>query len=133
MYNMEVVREEERSAKEASSSAKGKGKGKGKAAAPAKKADTGPANFRVERSTSGSSYHLISGGKWKMYNEGEMLSIVRIAQSKDPLNEVAGRLYAWFEEERADTFADLEIGGRNDPKLKELIQFLRKKFSVKKG
>ncbi len=91
-----------------------------------------PADFRVERSSSGSSYHLISGGKWKMFNEEEMLSIVRIAQAKESLLEVAFRLCTWFEEERPDTFADLELGDQHDPKMKELVQFLRKKFSVKK-
>lgn len=89
------------------------------------------ANYRIDRSSSGSSYHLISGGKWKMFNEEEMLSIVRIAQAKASVSEVAGRLFHWFEEERPDTFADLELGDASDPKMKELVQFLRKKFSVK--
>jgi len=93
--------------------------------------DLRTADFRVERSSSGSTYHLIAGGKWKMYNEGEMLAIVRIAQSKDPLPEVACRLHEWFSTERPDTFADLELGDKYDPKLKELIKFLRKKFNVR--
>jgi len=101
------------------------------AAAGMAAADLRTADFRVERSSSGSTYHLIAGGKWKMYNEGEMLAIVRIAQSKDPLPEVAYRLHEWFSAERPDTFADLELGDKHDPKLKELIKFLRIKFNVR--
>jgi hypothetical protein len=137
LYNMEIVRGEEAAAKAEISAKPGKaggaGKGsRGKQAAAVNATGSQPANFRVERSSSGSSYHLISGGKWKMYNEDEMLSMVRIAKSKDPMVEVAGRLHHWLEEERADTFADLELGDRFDPKMKELVLFLRKKFSVKK-
>lgn len=92
---------------------------------------TGPANFRIERSSSGSSYHLISGGKWKMYNEAEMLHMVQIASVPDSVPEVAARLHAWFKEERPDTFADLELGDSHDPHLRELVTFLRAKFAVK--
>ena len=140
LYNMEVTRlESEREALETSqdsaASADGKSKSAGKRKGGKKssaEADSGPANFRVERSSSGSTYHLISGGKWKMYNEAEMLSIVSIAQSKDPLLEVTERLCRWFETERPDTFADLELGDQHDPKMKELVKFLRKKFAVRK-
>lgn len=141
LYNMEIEREEaeaaeaELAAVEAERAASGGAKGK-KARSNEKsggtaKTDTGPANFRIERSSSGTTWHIISGGKWKMYNEEEMLAIVRIAQSKDPLPEVAKRLADWFDEERPDTWGDLEIDGQHDPKLKELILFLRKKFAVR--
>ena len=125
LYNMEIIRDEELSVKA--------GKIDGKTAPAPKNKDKSEANFRVERSSSGSSYHLISGGKWKMYTDTEMLDIVRIAQAKESIAEVAARLYHWFEEERADTFADLEIADAHDPKMKELVVFLRKKFNVKKN
>lgn len=129
LYNMEIVKQESLPSKIAKTAGAGNASGSG----TKKSAKAIPANFRVERSPSGSSYHLISGGKWKMFNEQEMLSIVRIAQVKESLLEVAGRLHAWFEEERPDVFADMELGDRFDPKLKELVSFLRKKFNVKKN
>lgn len=134
LYNMEIEREaasDSASARPLSDGAKGRKSASGGKSGDAAKADTGAANFRIERSSSGTTWHVISGGKWKMYNEGEMLAIVRIAQSNDPLPEVSKRLAAWFDEERPDTWGDLEIDGPRDPKLKELILFLRKKFAVR--
>jgi hypothetical protein len=141
LYNMEVDRlaqraedieaaSENRKAGKAgtvpAATGKGKGGGKGSAKSP------GTGDFRIERSSSGSSYHVISGGKWKMYNDEEMLAIVKICQSKDPILEVTERLCRWFETERPDTFPDLELGDHHDPRMKELVLFLRKKFAVRK-
>jgi len=140
LHNMEIDRQEkaDAAADEAEAETEVSGVGTtGKSAAGRKKAsaardDTGPANFRIERSSSGSSYHIISGGKWKMYNEDEMMRIVKIVSSADPLVEVTERLYNWLMDERSDTFADLEIGDKHDPKMRELVLFLRKKFVIKK-
>jgi hypothetical protein len=143
LYNMEVERLEEKAeAAEAASEqaraigkkgARASGGAKGKTGTAGKdSASPGTGDFRVERSGSGSSYHIISGGKWKMFNEEEMLSIVKICQSKDPILEVTERLCRWFETERPDTFQDLELGDHHDPRMKALVQFLRKKFAVRK-
>ena len=136
LYNMEIERDEAdaqaMAAAEATDSAGSKKSAKKAKAGSGSAMDSGPANFRIERSSSGSSYHLISGGKWKMYNEEEMMAIVKIANAAESVNEVAARLHAWFEEERPDTFADLEIGDRHDPKLRELVTFLRGKFAIRK-
>ena len=126
LHNMEIDRQEKADATADEAESTGTKK------ANASRDDTGPANFRIERSSSGSSYHIISGGKWKMYNEGEMMRIVTIVSSADPLIEVTERLHNWFMEERPDTFADLEIGDNHDPKMQELVLFLRKKFVIKK-
>lgn len=138
IHNMEIERQEAEEAM-AAKAEKPAGKKTGKKAETlaGKKSSGGqvkesPANFRIERSSSGSSYHLISGGKWKMFNEDEMMAIVKIAGAADPVNEVAYRLHAWFTGERPDTFADLEIGDRHDPKMRELVLFLRSKFAIKK-
>jgi len=133
LHNMEIDRQEAED--EAAVNDKPGKSGKpvaGKKKAGAAGDDSGPANFRIERSSSGSSYHIISGGKWKMYNEGEMMRIVTIVSSADPLVEVTERLHNWLMDERPDTFADLEIGDHNDPKMQELVLFLRKKFVIKK-
>lgn len=140
LYNMEVEQLQEKAeAVEAASETaralgkKGAGGAKGKSGKAAKDfVSPGMGDFRVERSGSGSSYHIISGGKWKMFNEEEMLSIVKICQSKDPILEVTERLCRWFETERPDTFQDLELGDHHDPRMKALVLFLRKKFAVRK-
>lgn len=94
--------------------------------------ERGRADFRIERSSSGSSYHVISGGKWKMFNDGEMLAMVNIASSDDAVGEVAGRLWAWLDAERPDAYADLDIEGPHDPRMDELVALLRSKFKVRK-
>lgn len=90
------------------------------------------ADFRIERSSSGSSYHVISGGKWKMFTDEEMLSMVKISSSDDGIRDVVGRLYAWLDAERPDAFADLDIEGVHDPRMTELVELLRAKFKVRK-
>lgn len=143
LHNMEIDRQEAEYAAADAEAAEAEAVGIGKTGksvkpvAGTKKAgaagtDQSPANFRIERSSSGSSYHIISGGKWKMYNEGEMMRIVTIVSSGDPLLEVTERLHTWLMDERPDTFADLELGDHHDPKMQELVLFLRKKFVIKK-
>jgi hypothetical protein len=146
LHNMEIDRQEAEDAAADAASAEAEAVGIGKSGKTGKSVktvggtkkagfagvDQSPANFRIERSSSGSSYHIISGGKWKMYNEGEMMRIVTIVSSNDPLPEVTERLHAWLMNERPDTFADLEIGDHRDPKMQELVLFLRKKFVIKK-
>lgn len=124
-YNMEadrLNREIEKLDTGRTAAAKGKKAGK-------KAEDKGL--LRIERSPSGATYHVIRGGKWKMFNDGEMLSMVKIARSKDPLAEVAGRLYTWIERERPDAFVDLDIGDEGDPVYRELVTLMRKTFKVR--
>ncbi len=128
LYNMEIEREEEeRAAEEERESAGVKPKAAKKADAKAK----GPANFRIERSSSGASYHVISGGNWKMFTDEEMLAMVRIAQSNDPLPDVTERLWRWLDGERPDTFADLAIDGPKAPRMREFVDLLKAKFAVR--
>jgi hypothetical protein len=138
LHNMEVdrlLREEEAAALEAESvrvsgTASGKGSRAGKGSAKkAASGESGTGDFRIERS--GSSYHVISAGKWKMFSEDEMLAIVKICRSKDPVEEVSERLYRWLEAERPDAFPDLEIGGRHDVRLRELAALIGRKFAIR--
>lgn len=89
--------------------------------------------FSIKKSEGSGAYHVIYRGKYKMFTEEEMLDMVRIAKSKEPILEVAGRLHEWFEKERADTFADLDIGDRFDPAMKELVKFLKATFAVRRS
>ncbi len=128
LHNMNVVRlEEELAAAEPSKGKKGSGK---KSAA---KTHLPAADFRIERSPSGATYHIISGGNWKMFTDEEMLAMVKIAQSKDTLLEVSQRLWNWFDRERPDVFEDLDLEDHHDPRVKEIVKLLRKKFAVRKN
>jgi hypothetical protein len=138
LYNMEIERQEAESRAEdlaaAMNTAKKAKRGASGVAGTASAAGTmgaaSAANYRIERSASGSSYHLITGGHWKMYNEAEMIRMVKIAgHGSEP--EAAERLHAWLMEERPDTFADLDIGDERDPRMVELVGFLRAKFAIR--
>ena len=129
LHNMEVESLEADIASVREIAARSNAKGNGKSAS--KNGGALKANWRVERSSSGSSYHLISGGKWKMFSEGELTALVKIAQGPDDDRERGARLYRWFAEERMDALGDLEIDDEADPKLAELSAFLRKAFKVK--
>ena len=135
LYNMEITRQEAeaRALSLGAETAKGGRRRSAAGSAPASSgvSVSGPANFRVERSASGSSYHLITGGNWKMFTEGEMTRMVKIASVPDDVAEVAARLHAWLSAERSDAFADLELGDSHDPRLRELVLFLRSKFAIK--
>lgn len=134
LYNRGIERlnaDLEEAERMASGAAAGKTGRKGRGASPATPGQAEAAPLRIERSPSGSSYHLVAGGKWKMFSDSEMLSMVKIAQAKDPVPEVAGRLYAWLSAERPDAFVDLDIAGANDPKLSGLVALLRAKFAIR--
>ena len=125
LHNMNVIRLEEELAAASRSDKKGAAK-KSASRLPA-------ADFRIDRSPSGATYHIISGGKWKMFTDEEMLAMVKIAQSKDTLLEVAHRLWDWLARERPDAFEDLDLEDHHDPRTKELVKLLRKKFAVRKN
>jgi hypothetical protein len=100
----------------------------------APKAVAGQADgFSIKAASDGSAYDLVWQGKWKMFTGEEMLAMVRIASSKDPVAQVAGRLHRWFSAERSDVFQDIPFSGLADPKLKQLVTLLRNTFKVKGG
>ncbi len=68
-----------------------------------------------------------------MFTGDEMLAMVRIISSKDPVTQLSGRLYRWFLAERSDVINDLSLTGLADPRLKKLVTLLRKTFTIKGG
>jgi len=127
LYNMEVERINDMREEAESMAASRRSGARGKQRA----IEAGAANYRIERSPDGANYHIVSGGKWKLFNEAEMLALVRISQGPGSEAEVAERIRRWLESERSDTFADLEIDNdSHDPRLRELVAFLKKKFKV---
>ncbi len=123
LYNMEVS-ELERAASQAGS----KQTSKNATLTPAAAND----DFAIQASSDGSTYDLVYNGKWKMFTGDEILAMVRIVSSKDPVNQVAGRLYRWFLAERSDVKNDLPLAGPSDPKLKKLVSLLCKTFTIKR-
>lgn len=121
--------EQERALEAAAEKPPAKGKGKSKSA-PAAKITAVP--MRIERSSDGGSFHVVSNDKWKMFTRSEMTALVKIAAVPDPVGEVAVRLYRWLDRERRDAFGDLEIGGPSDPKMAELVALLRSTFKLGK-
>lgn len=88
--------------------------------------------FRIEAAAGGSVYHLVSDEHWKMFAGDEMLAMVKICSSADAPELLAARLHRWLKAERSDFFADIAISGAADPKMIELVQLLRKTFTIKR-
>lgn len=139
LHNMAVEAEEAARAAKTESRSSGKattGTSSKKTNAAGKTgAQASDADWRIERNPSGSSFHLIRAGRWKLFSDTEMLTIVRIAQGsgkKDPLPERTERLVRWLAAERLDFFSDMEIP--RDPHeraLRELTDFLARRFAVR--
>jgi len=88
-------------------------------------------DFAIKATSDGSTYDLVYQGKWKMFTGDEMLAMVRIVSSKDPVSQLTGRLYRWFLAERSDVINDLGLAGLADPRLRKLVALLRKTFTIK--
>lgn len=128
-YNMEVDRlneaEERREAARAEAPARG---GKGPAAGGPSSARVPP--LRIERSQDGETYHVISGGRYKMFAAEEMLALVRIAHANPDPAEAGRGLFRWMSRERTDALADLGFAGPADPGLAAMAALLRKSFAA---
>ena len=86
------------------------------------------AGLRVERSSDGSTYHIVANGVWKMFSVEEMSALVRMTMAEDSEEEVGRRLYAWLDRERRDALGDLGIARPSSPALIEIVRLLRKSF-----
>lgn len=128
LYNMRVVDLEAAAEEAERASARARKAGTAKGAA---KASAAPEALSIKAASDGSAYDLVYNGKWKMFTGDEMLAMVRIASSKDPADQVGGRLYRWLLAERSDAINDLGLSGLADPLLKKLVALLRKTFTIK--
>lgn len=88
-------------------------------------------DFRIERASDGSVYHIISGGKWKLINADELFSILKIVNAKLDDNEIRLNLIHWFFKERGDFVSDLGLADTHDPRWLELIKLLKTNFKIK--
>lgn len=128
LYNMRVLDLEAAGIEAEKASSRARSKTSGSTGSGGKSASD---EFVIKASSKGSSYDIVHQGKWKMFTDDEMLAMVRIVSSKDPVAQVSGRLYRWFLAERADVIGDLSLTGLADPRLKKLVALLRKTFVIK--
>ncbi|MCX7025776.1 MAG: hypothetical protein NT080_14350 [Spirochaetes bacterium] len=88
--------------------------------------------MRIERSSDGSSFHIVANGKWKLFASEEMTALARIALADIPPDEARLRVYRWLDRERRDVFGDLGITGPSSPALSELIGLLKASLTIAK-
>jgi Ni,Fe-hydrogenase III component G len=87
--------------------------------------------LRIEAAGDKSSYYIVYNGQWIMFTDEEMLQIVKIVSVKDSKEELADRLYRWFERERTDIFGVIPIENQFDEELFKLISLIKKTFKIK--
>ncbi len=117
LYNMRVVALQEEMQKNAASIKKPK----------AKKADEG---FSVVRGEDGHVYHIVHDGKYTMFNDEEMLSIIKIAKSASTISEKIRSMYHWFFIERRDFINAHGLGSIDNPLWENLINLIKKNFRI---
>jgi len=72
---------------------------------------TGASPLRIERSSDGSTYHIVAGGDWKMFTAEEMAALVRIARTGEEPETIGRALRSWLARERKDVYLDLGLDG----------------------
>lgn len=87
--------------------------------------------LRIERSSDGSTYHLLAGQVWKILAAEEIAAILRIARHEESEMAASRHLYQWIRQERRDIAVDLHIPSGASPVLKELLGLLRATFPVR--
>jgi Ni,Fe-hydrogenase III component G len=97
----------------------------------AAKKKTPATELRIEAAEDKSSYYIVYSGEWIMFTDEEMLQIVKIVSVKDSHEELAERLYRWFERERTDVFGIIPIKNQFDEELFKLLELIKKTFKVK--
>jgi hypothetical protein len=133
LYNMKVIELENAASQLAHSQRVSGKKQQGSKTTAAKPGSAGSdSSFRIEAAAGGSVYHVIYNNHWKMFSGDEMLAIVKICSQNDTVGLLAARLYRWLKAERSDFFGDIPVTGPSDSCLLDLVQVLRKTFTIKR-
>ena len=85
--------------------------------------------IQIVRGDNSHVYHIICNGKYSMFNDEEMLSIIRICHAEDSDNDIKARLYHWFFIERRDFLGDNGLA-IDDPEFEQLITIVKKQFKL---
>ena len=134
LYNMQVDKLNEAAlasaAKEASTKkSKSSAETKGKSAAGTSK--TVSADFTINGTESGSSFYLHYLNNDVMFSRNEMTHLVKIVNGPGTDLEIRERLYNWFNKERKDLFAVVNIKDKFDERLKALVTVIKKSFKLR--
>lgn len=87
--------------------------------------------LRIEAAGDKSSYYIVYNGQWIMFTDEEMLQLVKIVSVKDSKEELAERLYNWFERERMDVFGTIPMEDKFDEELFKVLDLIKKTFKIK--
>jgi hypothetical protein len=98
--------------------------------AAASKTGKGSDEIRVEGSPSGSSFYLSYHGQSVMFSRDEIIALVKLVNGPGTALEIAGRLFDWFDRERADVFALIPMADKFDDRLKEITRTVKKNFRI---
>lgn len=86
-------------------------------------------DIKIVRGDNSNVYHIICNGKYSMFNDEEMLSIIRICHADDTEREIKSRLYHWFFVERRDFISDNGLS-IDDVEFDLLIKTVKKQFKL---
>lgn len=84
---------------------------------------------QILRGEGSQNYHIVCNGKYSIFNEDEMLDIIRICHADDDMIEIKSRLFHWFFQERSD-FLSTNGMQIESPELTLLIELVRKQFKL---
>ena len=84
---------------------------------------------QILRGAGSQNYHIVCNGKYSIFNEDEMLDIIRICHADDDMIEIKSRLFHWFFQERSDFLSTNGIQIES-PELTLLIELVRKQFKL---
>ena len=65
-----------------------------------------------------------------MFSKSEMSQLVKIVNGPGTELEVRGRLYNWFDRERADIFSLVNMNDKHDERMKEIVKLIKKNFQL---
>lgn len=85
--------------------------------------------LEIIRAEGSPNYHIICNGKYSIFNEDEMLDIIRICHADEKPLEIKSRLYHWFFTERRDFLANSGIVFE-DLEFDMLIEKVQKQFKL---
>ena len=95
-----------------------------------RKAAPAPTAVDIVQSGGPKTFNIVMGQAHLFINLAELKALVKIAQSAEDAGDGAGRLYRWCDRERRDIINDGGLSGPKDPRLAQLHQILRDRYTV---
>ncbi len=86
--------------------------------------------IEITRSKDGYVYHIVYEGRFTMFNDDEMVEMIRAAKAGRTIGEAKYILYDWFVRERRDFINSSGLGDIEEPTWHELTALIRKNFKI---